>query len=291
MIKYFLQNKDIEQISKVCDLLNKTKHKLLNDNWENPSEYFESSSNLFSEIKEIAIQRNDEKLANAQFIFKDYFKLFCSLLRYFDMLEKRQYKDSWGKLQDCLNAIKYIGHFTEIDDRLELNNLYDLLVQYEELYPYKIFASSEYVISKSHCSICGKSMQSLDCPHIKGELYWGEPAIEYIDQIDYFQAVCIVSHPEDKRCVMELSDDTRSEKEKFLMLDQYLELKQPYLQKVTIKRIKEQRIREDIEIVGRKQPCPCGSGKRFKHCCGKNMYYEHTRYVVIPLSVVDIIMV
>ncbi len=291
MIKYFLQNKDIEQISKVCDLLNKTKHKLLNDNWENPSEYFESSSNLFSEIKDIAIQRNDEKLANAQFIFKNYFKLFCNLLRYFDMLEKRQYKDSWGKLQDCLDAIKYIGHFTEIDDRLELNNLYDLLVQYEELYPYKIFASSEYVISKSHCSICGKSMQSLDCPHIKGELYWGEPAIECIDQIDYFQAVCIVSHPEDKRCVMELSNDTRSEKEKFLMLDQYLELKQPYLQKVTIKEIKEQRIREDIEIVGRKQPCPCGSGKRFKHCCGKNMYYEHTRYVVTPLSVVDIIMV
>lgn len=291
MIKYFLQNKDIEQISKVCDLLNKTKHKLLNDNWENPSEYFESSSNLFSEIKDIAIQRNDEKLANAQFIFKDYFKLFCNLLRYFDMLEKRQYKDSWGKLQDCLDAIKYIGHFTEIDDRLELNNLYDLLVQYEELYPYKIFASSEYVISKSHCSICGKSMQSLDCPHIKGELYWGEPAIECIDQIDYFQAVCIVSHPEDKRCVIELSDDTRSEKEKFLMLDQYLELKQPYLQKVTIKEIKEQRIREEIEIVGRKQPCPCGSGKRFKHCCGKNMYYEHTRYVVTPLSVVDITMV
>lgn len=272
MIKYFLQNKDIEQISKVCDLLNKTKHELLNDNWENPSEYFESSSNLFSEIKDIAIQRNDEKLANAQFIFKDYFKLFCNLLRYFVMLEKRQYKDSWGKLQDCLDAIKYIGHFTEVDDRLELNNLYDLLVQYEELYPYKIFASSEYVISKSHCSICGKSMQSLDCPHIKGELYWGEPAIECIDQIDYFQAVCIVSHPEDKRCVMELSDDTRSEKEKFLMLDQYLELKQPYLQKVTIKEIKEQRIREDIEIVGRKQLCPCGSGKRFKHCCGKNMY-------------------
>lgn len=291
MIKYFLQNKDIEQISKVCDLLNKTKHKLLNDNWENPSEYFESSSNLFSEIKDIAIQRNDEKLANAQFIFKDYFKLFCNLLRYFDMLEKRQYKDSWGKLQDCLDAIKYIGHFTEIDDRLELNNLYDLLVQYEELYPYKIFASSEYVISKSHCSICGKSMQSLDCPHIKGELYWGEPAIECIDQIDYFQAVCIVSHPEDKRCVIELSDDTRSEKEKFLMLDQYLELKQPYLQKVTIKEIKEQRIREEIEIVGRKQPCPCGSGKRFKHCCGKNMYYEHTRYVVTTLSVVDITMV
>ena len=217
--------------------------------------------------------------------------MFCNLIRYFEMLENGQYKESWNKLQDCLDAIKYIGRFTDVENRLELSELYDLLIQYEELYPYSIFASSEYVISKSHCSICGKSMQSLDCPHIKGNLYWGEPAIEYIDKIDVMQAVCIVSHPEDKRCVLEISDDTRSEKEKFLMLDQYLELKQPYLQKVAIKGFKEQRIREDIEIVGRNQLCPCGSGKKFKHCCGKNMYYEHTRYVVTPLSVVEIIMV
>ena len=22
--------------------------------------------------------------------------------------------------------------------------------------------------------------------------------------------------------------------------------------------------------VGRNEPCPCGSGKKYKHCCGKN---------------------
>lgn len=49
------------------------------------------------------------------------------------MLETGQYKKSWNKLQDCLDTIKYIGRFTEIDNRLELNELYDLLVQYEEL--------------------------------------------------------------------------------------------------------------------------------------------------------------
>ncbi|MCM1286235.1 MAG: SEC-C metal-binding domain-containing protein [Acetobacter sp.] len=131
-------------------------------------------------------------------------------------------------------------------------------------------------------------MQSLECPHIKGELYWGEPAIECIDKIDVIQAVCIVSHPEDKRCILEIADDTRSEKEKFIMLAQYLELKQPYLQKIIIKEFKEKRIRKDIEIVGRKQPCPCGSGKKFRHCCGKNMYYEHTGYVVTPCSIVEL---
>ena len=290
MLKHILQNKDISPIDIICDNLNKTKYKLLENNWNNPAEYFELCADHFTEIKEIAIHRKDEKLANSQFIFKNYFQLFCNLLRYFDLLEKRQYKDSWNKLQDCLDDVKYVGRFTEVENRLDLSEIYDLLVQYETLYPYNVFTSSEYVISKSHCSICGQSMQSLACPHIKGELYWGEPAIECIDKIDVIQAVCLVSHPEDKRCVLEISGDKRTEKEKFLMLDQYLELNQPFLQKVTIREYKEQRIREDIQIVGRKEPCPCGSGKKFKHCCGKNIYYEHTRYVVTPSSTVQLLM-
>ena len=58
---------------------------------------------------------------------------------------------------------------------------------------------------------------------------------------------------------------------------QYAEMVGAYLQS-----------KEDIEVVGRKQPCPCGSGKKFKHCCGKNIYYEHTRYVVTPGSIVKL---
>ena len=213
MLKYFLQNKDIDQINKVRDALNKTKEKLLNNEWNNPNEFFEPCIDIFLEIKEIAIQRKDERLANAQLVFKSYFKLFCNLICYFEMLEKRQYRNSWNKLQDCLDTIKYVGRFTDVENRLDLCELYDLLIQYEGLYQYSVFASSEYVISKSHCSICGKSMQSLECPHIKGELYWGEPAIECIDKIDVMQAVCLVSHPEDKRCVLEISGDKRTEKD------------------------------------------------------------------------------
>ena len=25
-----------------------------------------------------------------------------------------------------------------------------------------------------------------------------------------------------------------------------------------------------VQKVGRNDPCPCGSGKKYKHCCGKN---------------------
>jgi preprotein translocase subunit SecA len=29
-------------------------------------------------------------------------------------------------------------------------------------------------------------------------------------------------------------------------------------------------VRRDVPKVGRNEPCPCGSGKKFKNCCGKN---------------------
>ncbi|MHC5061039.1 MAG: SEC-C metal-binding domain-containing protein, partial [Planctomycetota bacterium] len=29
-------------------------------------------------------------------------------------------------------------------------------------------------------------------------------------------------------------------------------------------------IRVEEPKVGRNQPCPCGSGKKYKKCCGKN---------------------
>ena len=29
-------------------------------------------------------------------------------------------------------------------------------------------------------------------------------------------------------------------------------------------------IRRDVPKVGRNEPCPCGSGKKYKNCCGRN---------------------
>ena len=40
------------------------------------------------------------------------------------------------------------------------------------------------------------------------------------------------------------------------------EIAKKYKQSKTVKR--------DAPKVGRNDPCPCGSGKKYKHCCGKN---------------------
>ena len=32
---------------------------------------------------------------------------------------------------------------------------------------------------------------------------------------------------------------------------------------------KQQTVRREEPKVGRNDPCPCGSGKKYKHCCGR----------------------
>ena len=33
---------------------------------------------------------------------------------------------------------------------------------------------------------------------------------------------------------------------------------------------KQETVRRETPKVGRNDPCPCGSGKKYKHCCGRN---------------------
>lgn len=282
MLNYFLENRDNQDVDYVCLNLEKLKKRIDNGDYSQPQREYDECKKLFDVIKSTAIEEKNEKLANAQLIFKNYFLVFCNLASYFKLLQEQHYKSSWNALQDCLDDLKFVGKYLELDSRKEIPDIYDLLECYEKLYPYTVFTSSEYIISKSHCSICGKSMQSLSCPHIKGNLYWGEIAVEHIDEIQEFQAVCLVKHPEDKRCIIELSDDNRTESEKFKKLEQFIALKLPFLQQFTITSQIETRQRNDIIKVGRNEPCSCGSGIKFKKCCGNDLYYKHERNIVKP---------
>ncbi len=284
MLKYFINNSSTEQIKSICLSLDNLKHRIQKGDYSNSYDEFNLCKQEFEELLEFAKSIKNEDLANAQYVFRQYFLVFCNLSSYFQMLESKEFRKSWDKLQDCMDTVKIVGKYVNMDRRIEIPDIYELLEDYEFLYPYKVFCSTEYIISKSHCSICGKSMQSLECSHIKGNLYWGNVAIEVIDKINEFQATCLVSHPEDKRCILELSDDVRKDTEKFKNLNDFLELGLPRLQRFSVKTKIETRVRKDIVKEKRNNPCPCGSGLKFKICCGKNMYYKHKRNIVTPQS-------
>ena len=282
MLKYFVEHSELEQVKSICAALRLTKTRLQRGEYTAPLQDFDNCKHLFDDIKALAIQNKDERLANAQYVFREYFLLFCELIKYCDSLKSKDYQHSWNKLQDCFDIIKYVGKFTDEDNRYELPKLYDLLLEYEALYPYKVFCSSEYIIEEAKCSICGKSVLGLDCPHIEGELYWGEPAVHDITKIKEFQAVALVSHPEDKRCIIQAADENISDEEKFRKLDNFIELNLPFLQMFSINCKIETRTNDEYKGIARNVPCPCGSGKKFKKCCYSKLYYDHYRYIVTP---------
>lgn len=288
MLKYFVEHSELEQVKSICAALNLTKMKLQRGECNAPLQDFDNCNHLFDYIKALAIQKKDERLANAQYVFREYFLLFCELIKYWERLKSKDYQSSWNKLQDCFDIIKYVGKFTDEDNRYELPKLYNLLLEYEALYPYKVFCSSEYIIEEANCSICGKSVLGLDCPHIKGELYWGEPAVHSITKIKEVQAVALVSHPEDKRCIIQAADENISDEEKFRKLNNFVELNLPFLQMFSINCKIEKRTNEEYKGIGRNAPCPCGSGKKFKKCCYSKLYYEHYRYLVTPKDEIEL---
>lgn len=280
MLDYFEKYNGIDNNIIIRDALVGLKKRINNEDYENPFEEYESVKEDFDSINNWAIKVKDERLANSQMVYKQYFLTFCMLSRFFGSLKDKQYKKSWDILQDCFAQIRIVGKFVDLDKRRELPQLYDLLSSYEELYPYSVFASSEYVIGKSRCSICGKSMQGLECPHIKGYLYWGEFATEIIEEITTLHAVCLVKHPDDKRCVLELGDDKRSELEKFRKLNEFMKLGIPLLCFFTITSKIEYRTDSTIKKVKRNDRCPCGSGLKFKKCCEKKLYYKHEKNII-----------
>lgn len=279
MLKYFFDYTGISEVEKIKQNISDIKKKIINKEYLLSTFSDEEYDRIFKHIKRIAIDVNNEQLANSQYVLRKYYELFLNIYKYFNLLCIGSYQNSWPVLQDCIDLAEEVGKYTSVNCRYDVPDILKMLYAYEALYPYKIFASSEMGITESECSICGKSMLGFECPHIKGHLYWGEVAYEIVKNVN-FQAVALVSNPLDKRCVMSISGDTRTEEEKFKLLDYFVSNSNELLVMFKIEEQITQRKRDDAKNVGRNERCPCGSGKKFKKCCGKDIYYEHVHHII-----------
>ncbi len=157
----------------------------------------------------------DEELANAVFVLKCVVDLFYSYSEYVKKIELDKYRESWNDLQDCIDSLGVFEKFCE-------SPLIDCLANYfakiEKLYPFKLFNSIEMKVIAEDCSICGKSMLKAECEHIQGELYWGEMAKPIVKKVEQIVGVAVVSNPKDKRCILELVDETITDEDRFRAL-------------------------------------------------------------------------
>ena len=73
MINYFLSHKEIFEISNVCAQLKKLKMRINAGDYDDSCKEYNKCKDSFDKIKRIAIELNDERLANSQIVFRNYF--------------------------------------------------------------------------------------------------------------------------------------------------------------------------------------------------------------------------
>ncbi|EKS8361261.1 SEC-C domain-containing protein [Bacillus cereus] len=236
-----------------------------------------SSIEICRQIKEQAVRLKNEEVANSMFVVAEYCKMFKCYSNYWIALMEERFQDSWVLLQDTIDKIINVNKFTENHSAYKIDKFNELFYTLEKLYPYKLFASIEAVIKTKICSICGKNAIGLDCLHITGSLYWGEMANVLCKDIA-LKAVAIVTHPLDKRCVMELSDDNRTEAEKFQLLNYFITHNKHPLKIFSVNESEKYFYNDKYENIKRNDICPCGSNKKFKVCCGTSKYNKGSHY-------------
>lgn len=94
MLNYFFANRDMTAVDTVCLKLENLKKRICKEDYSDSRREFNECKELFDVIKNTAIEGQNEKLANSQLVFKNYFLIFCNLSTYFRLLKEQQYKQS-----------------------------------------------------------------------------------------------------------------------------------------------------------------------------------------------------
>jgi hypothetical protein len=221
----------------------------------------------------------DEDTLNDLAILGFFARFLSEYAAFWERVTKREYEPSWMALQDTLDSIRLLKRMSMIDvARFEKQ-----LGQLEQVYPYKIFASVGCIAERIECSICGKDIDSFECLHRRGELYMGKMAHGIVRNMKKFDHVALTENPEDKRCVMQVQG-TPYQFPAIDWLAENLTARKFTVSDISHVEMSERRKRnENIIRQGRNDPCQCGSGKKFKHCCSAKQYstYPHGEFILL----------
>jgi hypothetical protein len=229
----------------------------------------------------------DEQYLNDLYVLDRYIDFLSNYGELWGRILSGQFSDSWCSLQDCLDLLRLLKRFSQINvDFFEAQ-----LTELERAYPYSVFFSVGMLVARFDCSICGLDIDSDECSHVRGALYRGEMAYGIARNIVALDHLALVTHPDDKRCVIQY-DDTSDHFKLVRLLAELVTSKQwrpadfSHLQ-YSQKRLPNPHYRQ----VGRNDLCFCGSGKKFKKCCIGNALIEreHVDLVAVPRSIEGVV--
>lgn len=223
---------------------------------------------------------DDDFFLNDLFVIDKYVGFLFAYNELWSSIVDEKFSESWVILQDALDHLRLIKRFSSLDVAFfEMQ-----LIELERLYPYKLFASVGMLVSHFECSLCGHDIDSMDCPHIRGQLYRGQIAFGIAKDIVAFDHVALVENPENKRCVLTIDNSS----EQFNLFRYFSELlrtgNSSPLRFVRCEFTTRKVNNPKYVQLKRNEPCFCGSGKKFKKCCLGKHEIEHTHVNIVTSS-------
>lgn len=222
--------------------------------------------------------KDDNDFLNDIWVLHQLVDLVVSYGETWSSILNREFKESWNHLQNCLDHIRNLKRHSSLNLEYFEKQLTDL----EKLYPYKIFFSIGAVVESFECSICGADIDSLDCPHIMGDLYYGKMACAMATKLTKLDHVSMVKTPKDKRCTVDIPNNAHSFNAVKTLSDALT------LRHFTVLAFgnltQELRTAPNPEYIQlrRNDKCFCGSNKKFKKCCIDKHIVEFEHYCIHP---------
>lgn len=267
----------------------------------NPGKYIESILNelslrnyhevkvlaedAISQIKSSKDNATKEQDKNEGYIWGVFFAFFEKLSSFWQGVESKKYYNSWVSLQDALDCLRSVKKFY-LFHSITISFFEKQLLSLEKLYPYSIFSSIGFIESNHECSICHNDMDSDDCEHLRGDLYFGEIAYAIVRKIERLDHIALVYSPLDKRLVVGINDEHPSFKV-FIDLISLFDARKMnpinFTEAVTLDFMKRN---PDWVKVARNEKCFCGSGIKYKKCCIKNEYVKHRHIEFKPFKLI-----
>lgn len=231
----------------------------------------ENVNDLLIKIQEFEASSGSKQVdafLNDIFILKTYLELLKKYAEFWSQICDGVFPQSWDTLQDVLDLLRLINRFTEFSKTLTFKFLEKQVQALEILYPYRIFASIEVIYGRTECSICKKSIDSFDCPHIAGELYRGRMAYGIVEGVKEVLSVSLVEHPANKRCKIEAFEGRSPNFTCVEYLSKSVKDKRHNPLTISHTELKTKKIKvSTFSKIGINELCPCGGGKKFKQCC------------------------
>lgn len=237
--------------------------------WDRPTEL---TAQFLAEEKCRAVEANDQDGAKEIWCLEEALAAQTRFIGAFQRVQERAYYEGWCDFEQAeLALLRLERHFPDKDDVYHTRTIAQLVKQWQQLYPYRIFMSPEFLIHEKRCNICNEVVNiRKPCGHRVGEVYDGRYCYRLVTKSEAL-GIAFVEKPVQRYSVPFVVDAKTGKS-----TDQYdyslvefaaRRLASPF-HGWSFERTTRRHPHARFSYVGRNDPCPCEvSKKKYKKCC------------------------